>query len=181
MLDPEKTSPYRFFQHWMNTDDRQIRQCLLWFTLLPVAEVDEIVAQHEKAPERRAAQRALAREVTTLVHGEAAATAAEQASAVLFGGSVDEAGPDAFALVAREAPTAVLVATEGGTDIVDVLIETGLASSRSDARRSLEAGAVYVNGERVSGDRRIGEKDLRHARYVLVRKGKKSYAVLVAT
>jgi tyrosyl-tRNA synthetase len=181
LLNPERTSPYRFFQHWMNTDDRQVRQCLLWFTMLAVAEVDELVAQHEKAPERRTAHRALAREVTALVHGKAAAVAAEQASAVLFGGSVDDAGPDAFELVASEAPTADLPATDGGVDVdlVDVLLATGLASSRSDARRSLEAGAVYVNGERVAVDRRIGETDVRHGRFVLLRKGKKSYAVLV--
>ena len=180
LLDPDKTSPYRFFQHWMNTDDRQVRQLLLWFTLLSIPEVDEIVAQHEKAPERRSAQRSLAREVTALVHGPGEAAAAEQASAVLFGGSVDDAGPEAFALVAREAPTAPLPATDS-VDVVDALIDTGLASSRSDARRSLEAGAVYVNGERISGDRSIGEEDVRHGRYVLLRKGKKSYAVLVRT
>jgi tyrosyl-tRNA synthetase len=137
------------------------------------------VVAHEKAPERRSAQRALARAVTALVHGEAAAVAAEEASAVLFGGSVDDAGADALALVAREAPTAPLSATEGGIDIVDALLALGLASSRSDARRSLEAGAVYVNGERVGLDRRIGPDDARHARYVLIRKGKKSYGVLV--
>jgi tyrosyl-tRNA synthetase len=179
LLNPEKTSPYRFFQHWMQTDDRQVREFLLKFTLLPITEVDEVVAAHEKAPEQRSAQRVLAREVTQLVHGPGAAVAAEQASAVLFGGSVDDAGPEALALVAREAPTAALpVATEGGVDIVDGLLATGLASSRSDARRSLEAGAVYVNGERVGLEHRIAAGDVRHGRYVLIRKGKKSYAVL---
>ena len=180
LLNGERTSPYRFFQHWMQTDDRQVREFLLKFTLLSLGEVDEIVAGHEKAPEQRTAQRALAREVTALVHGEAAAVAAEEASAVLFGGSVDEASPEALALVAREAPTAPLSATEGGVDIIDALLAVGLASSRSDGRRSLEAGAVYVNGERVDLDRRLGADDVRHGRYVLIRKGKKSYAVLVA-
>ena len=181
LLHPERTSPYRFFQHWMNTDDRQVREFLLTFTLLPIPDVDELVAAHEKAPEQRSAQRALAREVTSLVHGAAAAVAAEQASAVLFGGSVDEAGPEALAAVAREVPTAPMPAGGNGSGVVDVLIAAGLASSRSDARRSLEAGAVYVNGERVGPDREIGPDDVRHGRYVLIRKGKKSYSVLLSS
>lgn len=181
LLNPARTSPYRFFQHWMNTDDRQVREFLLKFTLLPISEVDEIVAAHEKAPEQRSAQRALAREVTRLVHGESAAVAAEGASAVLFGGSVDDAGREALELVAREVPTAPLPAGGNAAAIVDVLIDTGLASSRSDARRSLDSGAVYVNGERVGPDREIGPQDLRQGRFVVLRKGKKSYAVLVSS
>jgi tyrosyl-tRNA synthetase len=181
-LDPEKTSPYRFFQHWMQVDDRQVPEFLAKFTLLPLAEVDAAVAEHAQAPERRTGQRLLAREVTRLVHGEAAARAAEEASAVLFGGSLDDVGPDALALVAREVPTAPLPADaelEAGLDLVSVLVETGLASSSSDARRSVEQNAVSVNGERAGGDRRIGRSDVRHGRYVVVRKGKRSYAVLV--
>jgi len=180
LLHPERTSPYRFFQHWMNTDDRQVREFLLKFTLLPVGEVDEIVAAHEKAPERRSAQRALAREVTRLVHGEAATVAAEEASVVLFGGSVDEAGPEALAAVAREVTTAELPPDGNAGPIVDVLLSVGLASSKSDARRSLESGAVYVNGERVGVDREIDVSDVRHGRFVVVRKGKKSFSVLVS-
>jgi tyrosyl-tRNA synthetase len=182
-LDAEKTSPYRFFQHWMQTDDRQVREMLAKFTLLPLAEVDEIVAAHETAPERRSAQRALAREVTRLVHGEAEAGAAEQASRVLFGGSPDELGPEAFALVAREVPVAALPGNadlEAGVDVITLLVDAGLASSRSDARRNLESGAVYVNGERVGEDRLVSPDDVRHGRYVLLRKGKKSYAVLAS-
>jgi tyrosyl-tRNA synthetase len=181
LLHPGRTSPYRFFQHWVNADDRQVRELLLKFTLLPVPEVDEIVAAHEKAPERRSAQRRLAREVTGLVHGEAAARAAEEASAVLFGGSVDEAGPEALALVAREVPTAELPADGNAGAVLDVLPLVGLARSKSDARRSLEEGAVYVNGERVGLDRTIDRRDVRHGRYVVLRKGKKSHAVLVSS
>jgi tyrosyl-tRNA synthetase len=180
-LDPDKTSPYRFFQHWMQTDDRQVRELLARFTLLPLDEIDDVVATHQAAPEQRAGQRALAGEVTRLVHGEPAATAAEQASRALFGGSPDELGPEAFALVAREVPVAELpgnAALEAGVDVVALLVDAGLATSRSDARRSLDAGAVYVNGERVGEGRLLGSSDVRHGRYVLLRKGKKSYAVL---
>lgn len=180
-LDPDKTSPYRFFQHWIQTDDRQVRQFLGMFTLLSMKEIGEIMADHDSAPQRRGAQGALAREATQLVHGAGAAAAAEQASSVLFGGGLDEVGPAAFELLSREVPTAALpreVATDGGVELVGLLVESGLAASRGDARRNLEQGAVYVNGERVAADRTIGSGDLRHGRYVLLRKGKKSYALL---
>jgi tyrosyl-tRNA synthetase len=176
-LSAERTSPYRFFQHWMQTDDRQVREFLAKFTLLPLPDVDELVAAHEKAPERREAQRALAREVTGLVHGPAAAGAAEEASRVLFGGDPGDLSEAAYEQLALEVPTAELV---DGTDVVTALLAVGLASSRSDARRNLEAGAVYVNGLRVGPEHFFGPSDLRHGRFVLLRKGKRSYALLAS-
>ena len=181
-LDPDKTSPYRFYQHWMQVDDAQVAEFLGKFTLLPLAEVDAAVAAHATSPERRAAQRLLAREVTTLVHGAEAARAAEEASAVLFGGSLDDVGPEALALVAREVPTAPLpdaAALAEGVDLLPLLVEVGLASSRSDARRSVEQNAVSVNGERVGAGRLVVAGDVRHGGYVVLRKGKRSYAALV--
>jgi tyrosyl-tRNA synthetase len=182
-LDPGKTSPYRFFQHWVRTDDRDVREHLAKFTLLALDHVDEIVAAHEQAPEKREGQHVLAREVTRLVHGEAAEKAAEEASNALFGGNMADLSPEALALVAREVPWAPLPAgrqLDEGLDVVPLLVETGLASSRSDARRSLEQGAVAVNGERAAPGRQIGPSDLRHNSYVVLRKGKKHYAVLVS-
>jgi tyrosyl-tRNA synthetase len=182
-LDPDKTSPYRFFQHWVRTDDRQVREFLAKFTLLPLGEIDEIVAAHEQAPEKREGQLVLAREVTRLVHGEAAEKAAEEASNALFGGNMADLSLEGFALVAREVPWAPLPAGRQlgeGLDVVPLLVETGLASSRSDARRSLEQGAVAVNGERAAPGRQIGPRDLRHNSFVVLRKGKKHYAVLVS-
>jgi tyrosyl-tRNA synthetase len=181
-LDPAMTSPYRFYQHWIQTDDRQVRDYLAKFTLLPTPEVDEVAAHHATAPERRHGQRVLAGEATRLVHGESAARAAEEASAILFGGSPVEAGAEALAAVASEVPTARLVADSelaSGVDLVPVLVEAGLATSKGDARRSLEQGAVSVNGERATSERLIGPGDVLHGRYVVLRKGKKSYAVLL--
>jgi tyrosyl-tRNA synthetase len=181
-LDPAKTSPYRFYQHWMQTDDRQIREYLAKFTLLDITAVDELAADHAKAPERRRGQRVLAGEVTELVHGAGAARAAEQASEILFGGSPLAAGSDALAAVAAEVPTAPL-GSDGdlvaGVDLVPLLVDAELASSRGAARRSLEQGAVSVNGDRAEPGRLIGNGDVLHGRYVVLRKGKKSYAVLV--
>jgi tyrosyl-tRNA synthetase len=174
-LDADRTSPYAFYQHFMQVDDADVRRHLAWFTFLPVVEIDALVAEHAKAPAQRAAQRRLASEVTTLVHGAEAATAAEEASAVLFGGDVRAAGPAALEVVAREVPVAP---AGGASQLVPLLVATGLASSNSDARRSLEQGAISLNGERLTGDRPIGPDDLLHGRWAVVRKGKKAYAVL---
>ncbi|HZA44186.1 MAG TPA: tyrosine--tRNA ligase [Rubrobacter sp.] len=181
-LDPARTSPYQFFQHWMQTDDRQVREFLAKFTLLPLTEVDAIAAHHLEHPERRAGQRRLASEVTRLVHGEEAAVAAAQAAAVLFGGSPLEAGPGALAAVAAEVPTAPLPSPaelEEGADLVPLLVESGLATSKGDARRALDQGAVSVNGVKVGPDSTLGAADVLHGRYVLLRKGKRNYALLV--
>jgi tyrosyl-tRNA synthetase len=181
-LDAARTSPYRFYQYWMQTDDRQVGEYLAKFTLLELSDVDDLAAEHAKAPERRRGQRVLAGEVTALVHGAVAARAAEQASEILFGGSPLEADGDALAAVAAEVPTAPLGSDEDlatGVELVPLLVDAGLARSRGDARRSLEQGAVSVNGERVEPGRLIGKGDVLHGRYVVLRKGKKSYAVLV--
>jgi tyrosyl-tRNA synthetase len=182
-LDPARTRPYQFFQHWMQTDDRQVREFLGKFTLLPLPEVEAVAADHAEHPERRAGQRRLAEEVTRLVHGPGATAAAAEATGVLFGGSPLAAGPDALAVVAEEVPTAPLpgeAELAAGVDVVPLLVESGLASSKGDARRSLEQGAVSVNGARVGPGASIDAGAVLHGRYVLLRKGKRSYALLVA-
>jgi tyrosyl-tRNA synthetase len=181
-LDPDRTSPYQFFQHWMQTDDRQVREYLAKFTLLPMSEVDAIAADHLEHPERRVGQRRLAQEVTRLVHGDDATTAAAEATTLLFGGSPLEAPVEALAVVAREVPTAPLPSAAElaeGADLVPLLVEIGLASSKGDARRSIEQGAVWVNGARAAAGATVGAGELLHGRYVLLRKGKRHYAVLV--
>jgi tyrosyl-tRNA synthetase len=182
-LDPARTSPYQFFQHWMQADDRQVREFLAKFTLLSMEEVDAVAAGHAEHPERRAGQRRLAEEATRLVHGPEAAAAAAEATDVLFGGSPLAAGPGALAVVAEEVPTADLPAggeLAAGVDVVPLLVEAGLASSKGDARRALEQGAVSVNGERVGPGASVDAGAVLHGRYVLLRKGKRSYALLVA-
>ena len=179
-LDAERTSPYQFFQHWMATDDRQVRQFLLQFTLLEVAEVDAVVAAHEEAPERRLAQRRLAEEATTLVHGAAEADAAAAASAILFGGSVSDASAAALAAVAREVPVTTVTPAEleAGVDLADLLARPGmLTASKGEARRAIAQGGVYVNGERAGEDRLVGAADVLQGAYVVLRKGKRAFAV----
>jgi tyrosyl-tRNA synthetase len=179
-LDPERTSPYQFFQHWMTTDDRQVRQFLAQFTLLPMVEVDDLATAHADAPEQRRAQRVLAREATALVHGADQADAAEEASAILFGAPLGEATPAALDAVAREVASAVVErsALDEGIDLVSLLATDGLlADSRGEARRALAQGGIYVNGERVGEGRVLTVADLLDGRYVLLRKGKRSFAV----
>jgi tyrosyl-tRNA synthetase len=181
-LDPVRTSPYQFFQHWMQTDDRQVQEYLAKFTLVDLDELEAVSSAHAEHPERRTGQHRLAEEVTRLVHGPEATAAAAEATAVLFGGSPRAAGPEALAVVAAEVPTAALPSPaelDGGVDVVPLLVESGLASSKGDARRALEQGAVSLNGERVAPGAVVDASAVLHGRYVLLRKGKRNYAVLV--
>ena len=180
-LDPGLTSPYAFFQHWMHSEDADLPRMLAQFTLLPVAEVEGIVGAHAEAPGRRTGQRVLASAVTELVHGPDAARSAEQATEVLFGGDPREAASGAMAVVAAEVPGTVLQQGEdlgAGVDLVPVLLRTGLAASHGDARRTLEQGGLSVNGARADPGRLLTSADLLHGRWVLLRKGKKGWAVL---
>jgi tyrosyl-tRNA synthetase len=180
-LDPDRTSPYAFFQHWINTDDADLPRMLAQFTLLPMDEVDDVLSAHAEAPARRGAQRVLARAVTELVHGTAATAAAEQATDVLFGADPRQATAAALAAVAAEVPATTLApgeSLEAGVDLVPVLVRTELAGSQGDARRQLEQRGIAVNGEKVEPGRVLGPADVLAGRWILLRKGKKGWAVV---
>ncbi len=182
-LDPERTSPYAFFQHWMATEDADLHRMLSQFTLLPMDDVDALVASHLEAPGRRLAQRALAGAVTELVHGPTAAAAAEQAAAVLFGGDPREASADALATVAVEVPLVRLEGAEtlaDGVELLSVLVRSGLAASVGDGRRQLDQRGISVNGTKAEPGRTLTTADLLHGRWVLLRKGKRDWAILDA-
>jgi tyrosyl-tRNA synthetase len=176
-LAADKTSPYQFFQYWMNVADADVERFLLQLTLLPVEECHAVAAAHAEAPHKRAGQRRLAQEITTLVHGAEAATAAEEASAILFGGSPAGASVQALEFLATEVPTSPF--TDGVT-LAAALAATPLASSLSDARRTISQGAASVNGEVVPADRPLTEADLLYNRWLLLRKGKRNYHLLDA-
>jgi tyrosyl-tRNA synthetase len=182
-LGAHRTSPYRFFQYWMQVPDADIERFLLQLTMLPVEEAREAAAAHLAGPERREGQRRLAREVTTLVHGAEAARAAEAASAVLFGSPLGEVDAATLEAVAGEVPTTTLDPERlaGGVPLVDLLAATGLAGSKGEARRLVQQGGAYVNNERVaSPDHSLGPAELLHGRYILLRKGKDTYHLAVA-
>ena len=176
-LAADRTSPYQFFQYWMNVTDADIERFLLQLTLLPVEECRAIAAEHAQAPFKRAGQRRLAAEITTLVHGHEATAAAEEASAILFGGSPAGASAQALEFLGTEIPA---FAFTDDITLAAALVKTELASSLSDARRTISQGAASVNGDTVPADRPLTDADLLHGRWLLLRKGKKNYHLLTS-
>jgi tyrosyl-tRNA synthetase len=173
-LDPAKTSPYQFHQHWMQLDDREVVQQFPMFSLRPLEVIERLLATHADAPHLRRAQRALADELTELVHGPIAGRAAAEAADVLFGGDPVAASAEAFATLASEVPTSRLGPGDLG-DLVELLVTTELASSRGDARRLLQQGSVRANERRLGPEDGLDGIALLHGRYLLLRKGKRAF------
>ena len=173
-LDPEKTSPYALRQHFVQTADDDVRQQLLTFSLRPIAEIEEIAAAHLEAPQRREAQRTLAHDVVSLVHGEGAAVAAADAADLLFTSDPTGASEEAFDVLAGEIPSSRIAAGDVG-DPVATLVATGLASSNGDARRGLDQRAFSVNGAKMDEGTDLAVVAPLHGRNLKQRKGKKSH------
>jgi tyrosyl-tRNA synthetase len=178
-LDPARTSPYAFYQYFVRTPDTEVGLFLRYFTFLERPRIEELDGKVAERPERQDAQRALAREVTTLVHGEAAARRAEQASAALFGQEVAELDERTLLEVFADVPAsqgARSLLDGGGWPLVDALVGSGLEPSKAAARRTITEGGVYVNnGREADPDRRLGQADLLHDRYLVLRKGRRAY------
>ena len=182
-LDPALTSSYRFYQFLLQSEDDIVGRYLRYFTFLSHEEIEALDAATAAHPERREAQRALAHEVTLLVHGEERTLVAERASAALFGESIAELDEPTFLDVVAEAPSSVLsrgLVVDGGVPLVDAMVAGGLASSRSEARRTIDQGGAYVNNRRVEDVSRVlSRSDLLHDRYVVVRRGRRDYHLVV--
>lgn len=165
-LDPNKTSPYKFYQFWLNVDDETAEDLIKIYTLLDRETVEALIGEHRNAPEKRELQKRLASEVTGLVHGQERLSSVIKVVEVLFGGA-DFAGLTKSDLdeLANEIPTAT------GTDLVEILVGTGLASGNGDARRLLAAGAVTINGQKAHETSEI-------SRPSLIKKGKNSFALV---
>ena len=182
-LDPTLTSSYQFYQHWMNVDDRDLDRYLKVFTFLlqdGQQGIASLLKRHATDPSRRAAQAELAREVTTLVHGEQATYNASGVSAILFNDfDPSHVQASVFAELAKEIPTTAV--SPDGLGLVDALVHSGLVRSKSEARRQLEQGGIYINQARVKDvERRLEAADWLAGGHVLLRKGKKDYALLTA-
>jgi tyrosyl-tRNA synthetase len=179
-LDPARTSPYEFYQFWLNSDDRDAERFLKLFTFLPMRDIAEAMSAQAADPAARPAQRLLAREVTALVHGDDEAERAVAASAAVFTASGDTDDAD-YAALAGTMPSCPIDAAElDGLTLTDALVRAGLASSKSEARRGIEGRGFSINGVVESDvNRRLSAADLRQAKYVLLRKGKKHHAMLV--
>jgi tyrosyl-tRNA synthetase len=173
-LDPALTSPYQFYQYWINADDRDVERYLGIFTFLDRAAIAHLMARHHDDPGSRTPHRALARDLTARVHGETAAAGAEQASRVLFGElEPRRAGAGTWAMLARELPHAPLpAAVRPDTPVLELVAATDLVKSRGDARRQLEQGGITVNGTRVTEDAATGAA--LEGGYYWVQRGKKT-------
>jgi tyrosyl-tRNA synthetase len=178
-LDPERTSPYRYYQFWLNQEDADVINYLKYFTWLDREEIAELELQVAEHPERREAQRTLAQELTRMTHGEQALEKAEQASRVLFGGEIAGLSADEIRDIFADVPSSELPRSEfegEGVSIVDLVVESDLVRSKGQARRLIDSGGVYVNNVRVSDTAaRITLEESVEGRFVVLRKGKKSY------
>ena len=176
-LDPRRTSPYRFYQFWFNTDDRDVERLLKLFTFLPLDEIRDIMGKHAARPEERAAQRRLALEVTRLVHGESAALSVVKASSVLFDAESDltDLTEETYAALREEVPFAE-VNLDLPAALLDVLTACGAFESRGEAKRAIRQGGVSLNGTRVSDEgAAVSREELGRGRYLFVRIGRKRF------
>jgi tyrosyl-tRNA synthetase len=188
-LDPARTSPYRFYQFWINTEDRDVGQMLRYFTFLDRPQIDGLEAATRDTPEAREAQRTLAQDVTQRVHGAGALRGAEEVSQLLFGkGDPRTLSAEALRQLEQEIPTFVIAKDAIDTfDVIDAICggKDALFKSKSEARRALEQGGLYLNGlylngERLGTERRsIAPTEFLHGRYLLVRKGARSYCLVI--
>lgn len=176
-LDAEKTTPYEFYQFWINTDDRDVIKFLKYFTFLSLDEIAEIEKEFTAAPETRVAQKALAKEVTTLVHGKEAYEQAVHISQALFSGNIKELSVSEIKQGFKGVPS-YTVPQDADLKLLEVLVASGLVQSKRQAREDLQNGAIYINGDRVQDlEYQLSDKD-KIGDIVVLRRGKKKYFLL---
>ena len=185
-LEPERTSPYKFYQYWLNTSDEDAEKYIKIFTFLSKEEITDLVKAHQEAPHLRVLQKRLADEITVMVHSQEDLDNAIKASNILFGKSVSEdlkkLTEKTFLEIFEGVPQAEVAKEEidNGLDMIGALAaKTGFLGSNGEARRELKQNSISVNKEKVKEDYTITAKDLINDKYVLLQRGKKNYFVLV--
>jgi tyrosyl-tRNA synthetase len=183
-LDPRRTSVYKFYQFWINADDRDVIPHLKYFTFMSPDQIEALAQQHAQNPGARAAHKALAKTVTDLIHGETATQEAIRASEILFGGKLEGIAESTFNEIVGEVPTREVEISQfagAGLPLVELLIQAGLCPSKGQARKDIEGGGVNVNNVREAGAARsVTTNDLLFGKHLLLRKGKKNYVVVTA-
>ena len=183
-LDPKRTSVYKFYQFWINTDDRDVIRHLKYFTFLSKEEIESLEKQHAANPGARAAHKVLAKTTTDLIHGEVATQEAVRASEILFGGELEGISENTFNDIVGEVPTKEIEKSKldgAGIPLVELLVHAGLSPSKGQARKDLEGGGVNINNVREQNvQRAVAAADLLFGKHVLLRKGKKNYVVVTA-
>ena len=179
-LDPEMTSPYAFYQYWLGTDDADVERFLKTFSFKSREELEELFVELKNNPGARVAHRALARELTTLVHGESECEQAEAAAKALFGqGEISDLSEKTLASALSQLPRTTISRGDAFPTWVDLLAATGVVDSKSAARRIVKEGGAYLNNQKISGeDFAPSESDLIHGRFLLLRKGKRELAAV---
>jgi|TARA_B100000809_G_scaffold265405_2_gene324139 tyrosyl-tRNA synthetase len=184
-LSAERTSPYKFYQYWINVADDDAGGCLRTLTELPLEKIDELDRSRQEEPQKRESQRALAEHLTLLVHGSEGLSSATQASEILFGEEISDLDDAQLLDVFSDVPSLEVSADQlasGNLLMVDLLVETGLCQSKGEARRSIEQGGAYINNKRVEAmDRALTHADMASDSVIVVRRGKKKYALLKLT
>ena len=182
-LSPERTSPYQFYQYWIRTEDADVGKVLRMMTTLPHEEIESLDASREQDAAKRDSQRRLAEELTRMVHGDAGVTAAQRATEIFYGAEIADLNDSQLAEIFADVPSQTLarnVLTEnGGLPITDALVAAGLSKSKGDARRTTQQGGAYVNNRRIeSVDSRLTPSELASETVMVLRAGKKNYALL---
>ena len=178
-LDPGRTSPFRFYQFWLNTDDRDVIRYLKFFTFMSRDEIEWLAKETVERPEEREAQRALARAVTALVHGDEQVQRAARATQVLFGGSLEDVAVEDILMVFEDAPSTEIDLPEDGMGVADLLTRVKLVTSKSEAMRLLRSGGIYVNNARVADEKaRLLAPDAIGGELFVLRKGKKDQHIV---
>ena len=178
-LNPERTSPFKFYQYWLNADDNDVVNYLKYFTFLNQMEINELEDELKTHPETRSAQKKLAREMTKIVHGNSALDRAEQATQVLFGGSLEGLAVNDIEEIFADVPSSEITPDElsgEGKNILDILSTTGLVKSKGEARRSIVEGGINLNNNRLTDENYlVTRRDLVSDNFLVFRKGKKNY------
>ena len=176
-LDPERTAPYELYQHFVRQDDRDVGRFMRLYTFLPITEIEALEASVRAAPEERRPQKALAFEVTRMVHGERTAQQVATAAGILYGTEIRDLSDELLETVFSDVPATEIrwEKLEGGIPILDLLVETGLVSGKNEGRRLLNQGGIYVNNVRVDPDAIIGPKHLASESFIVLRVGRRRY------
>ena len=179
-LDPARTSPYKFYQFWINQADADVSRLLRYYTFLPQEEIAALEAELASAPEKRGAHRRLAEEVTAMIHGKEQLANALKASQAMFGGDLRGLDDATLEDIFSEMPSTQFPreALTNGKPVLDALVESGVFPSKGEARRTIKSGGVYLNNERIAEDARLSEASLCSERIAVIRKGKKNYHLL---
>jgi tyrosyl-tRNA synthetase len=185
-LEKTKTSPYKFYQFWLNSTDDDAKNYIKIFTLLSQTEIEKLIAEHDETPHLRVLQKVIAQEVTTRVHSSADLEMAIKASNILFGKSTAEdlksLDEDTFLSVFEGVPQFEMNKADLGLGILDILAEkTQIFASKGEARRMISSNAVSINKEKITEDVQLSENDLLNGKYILAQKGKKNYFLIIVS